>query len=201
MLSQNISHVVDVETLTLQRSLSLKTEQLDLAARIRIGEWLDGNAAPVSLVRGKKEVSDYFKAFIGLHQPHSNTDATHKIMDFADKWLDDKNISTDERQLARTRVLDYVKNIGDKPVELHAIAGLVDPIDREAFITSANDAGIDAEFYIDGRSLKAWKKVQFKDKDVNVIFSKNLINTRVVYDADNHTLLIKNVNISPEDLR
>lgn len=201
MLSQNVSHVVDVETLTLQRSLSLKTEQLDLAARVRVGDWQDGNAAPVSLVRGKKVVSDYFKEFIGLHQPHSNKDATHKIKDFADRWLDDKNISTEERQVARSRVLDYVENIGDKPVELHSIAGLVDPMDREAFITSANDAGIDAEFYIDGRSLKAWKKVQFKDKDVNIVFSKNLINTRIVYDADNHTLLIKNVTISPEDLR
>jgi len=201
MLSQNISHAVDVETLTLQQSLSLKTEQLDLAARIRIGDWQDNHAAPVSVVRGKKEVSEYFKEFIGLHQPHSNTEATKKIKDFADQWLEAKGKTPDEKHQARTRFLDYAKELGDNPADLHAIAALVDPLNREEFINSANDAGIDAEFYIDRRSLKAWERVQFKDKEVTVNFSKNVIGGRIIYSEEKRTLLIKNVNFSPEDLR
>jgi len=201
MLSQKLSHAVNVKTLTLQRSLSLKTDQLDLAARIRIDDWQNGHAAPVSLVRGKKEVSEYFKEFIGLHQPHSNTEATRKIKDFADQWMDGKNKTTEEKQQARSRFLDYVKQLGDKPVDLHTVAALIDLTDREGFITSANEAGIDAEFYIDRRSLKAWERVHFKDKEVTVDFSKNAIGKRIVYSAEKRTLLIKDVDLSPEDLR
>lgn len=93
MLHQEQGHAIDDETLTLKRSPNLQVEHLDLAARISISGWQAQKPEPVSIVRGRKEVSDYFKNFIGLYQPRTNTEGTQKLRDFIERWMDTNKYS------------------------------------------------------------------------------------------------------------
>src|SRR6185503_4728436 len=119
MLSQRQSHAVDEKSLSLRRSVNLQMEHLDLAARINISEWQDGKPEPVSLIRGRKQVSDYFKSFIGLHEPRTNTEGTKKLRDFIEQWMEAKNSPRADREEVQERVLEYARKRKELPVELN----------------------------------------------------------------------------------
>jgi nucleoid-associated protein len=201
MLSQRQSHAVDEATLSLRRSVNLQMEHLDLAARISISQWQGGRPEPVSLIRGRKEVSDYFKSFVGLHEPRTNTEGTQKLRDFTENWMETHSFSRPARETVRENVLDYAKRRRDEPVELDVIASLVDAERHEQFFRTANESGLGAEFHIDRRSLQPWVRVVYSDPDIKLNFSRRLLNKRVRYNARDKTLLIKQIELSEEELR
>lgn len=200
MLHQEQGHAIDEKTLTLKRSLNLQMQHLDLAARISISGWKAGRPEPVSLVRGRKEVSDYFKSFVGLHEPRTNTEGTKKLKDFIEQWMEANNFSRSDTEDVRERVLDYAKKRKDAPVELSVISTLVDSDQHEKFFTDANEAGLGAEFHIDRRSLSPWVRVIYNDSDIKLNFAKRLLSKRVYYNKREKSLLIKNIQLSDEDL-
>jgi len=201
MLHQEQGHAIDEPTLTLKRSLNLQMEHLDLAARISISGWQAGKHEPVSLVRGRKEVSEYFKSFIGLHEPRTNTEGTQKLKIFIEQWMEANTYSQSEKEGVRERVLDYAKQRKDEPVELNVISTLVDPQRHEKFFAEANESGLGAEFHIDRRSLSPWVRVIYNDSDIKLNFSRRLLNKRVRYNKRDKTILIKDIELSEEDLR
>lgn len=201
MLHQEQGHAIDDETLTLRRSLNLQMEHLNLAARISISDWQAGKTEPVSVVRGRKEVSEYFKSFIGLHEPRTNTEGTQKLRDFIERWMEANQYSSSKREEVRERVLDYAKKREDQPVELNVVASLVDHDQHHTFFTQANDSGLGAEFHIDRRSLAPWVRVIYSDSDIKLNFSRRLLNKRVRYNKSEKTILIKEIELSEEDLR
>jgi hypothetical protein len=58
-----------------------------------------------------------------------------------------------------------------------------------------------AEFHIDQRSLSPWVRVIFSDSDIKLNFSRRLLNKRVRYNKSEKTILIKDIELSDEDLR
>jgi nucleoid-associated protein len=201
MLHQEQGHAIDEETLTLKRSPSLQMQHLDLAARISISGWQAGRPEPVSLVRGRKEVSDYFKNFIGLHEPRTNTEGTQRLRNFIEKWMEAHTYAHSEREQVRERVLDYAKKRKDEPVELNVISSLVDPQRHEQFFTEANESGLGAEFHIDRRSLAPWVRVIYSDSDIKLNFAKRLLGKRIRFNKREKTMLIRDIELSEEDLR
>jgi nucleoid-associated protein len=201
MLRQEQGHAIDDETLTLRRSLNLRMEHLDLAARISISDWQANKPEPVSVVRGRKEVSDYFKTFIGLYEPRTNTMGTQKLRDFIEKWMEDNSYPRLQREEVRDRILAYAKNRKDQPVELNVIAPIVDANRYNDFFTAANDSGLGAEFHIDRRSLLPWVRVIYTDPDIKLNFAKRLLNKRVRYNRAEKTILIRDIELLEEDLR
>lgn len=202
MLSQRQSHAVDEKTLSLRRSVSLQMEHLDLAARISITDWEAGRPEPVSLVRGRKEVSDYFKTFIGLYEPRTNTEVTQKLKQITEKWMDKRKYPEPQRADVRARVVEYAKKRGNEPVELEVVATIVDEDRHEKFFNAANEQRLGAEFYVDRVSLRAWERVDYSDADLRLNFSKRLLLTgRINYNADEKTLLIHPIELPKEALR
>jgi len=200
LLNQNTGHAVNQKTLTLEAVLNLKTEQLDIAARINITEWQAGHAEPVSLIRGRKDVSAYFKRFIGLFEPHTNTEATKKLRQFTEQWMAEHDYSTEQKHAVFDKVLTYAKGRGGQPIELEVVAAIVDPERHQEFFTAANEGGLGAEFHIDHRSLKGWSRLSYEDEDIRLSLAKRQLNERFVYNPNKKTLLIKNITLPPEDL-
>ena len=67
--------------------------------------------------------------------------------------------------------------------------------------TQANESGLCAEFHIDRRSLAPWVRVIYIDDDIKLNFSRRLLNKRVRYNKSEKTILIKDIELSAEDLR
>ena len=200
MLSQRTGHAVDKKTLTLQNVLNLQMEHLDLAAHINITDWKADKPEPVSLVRGRKEVSDYFKRFIGLHEPRTNTEATQKLKRFIDGWMEDHRYSAIKKEEVRGRILEYAIGRGGQPVDLRVIAPFVDAEQADEFFDAANAAGLGAEFHIDRRSLAAWRRIIYQDEDIKFSLAKRQLRKRFIYNAKAKTLLLHNIVLAEEDL-
>ena len=201
MLNQQVGRAVDEATLSLRRSVNLQMEHLDLAARINITQWQLKRPEPISLIRGRKEVSDYFKSFIGIHEPRTNTQATQELKRITDEWMEKHKYEKDQREAVREHVVDYAKNRGAKPVELDVIATLVDQDRYEEFFEEANQAKLGAEFHVDRTSLKGWERVVYSEPDIRINFAKKLLLTkRVNYNPDKKTLLIKQIELPPNAL-
>jgi nucleoid-associated protein len=203
MLSQRQSHAVDPETLSLRKSVNLQMDHLDLAARINIAELEDGRPEPVSLVRGRKEVSDYFKSFIGLHEPRTNTEATQGLKQFTERWMEGNSYSQDRRETVRERIVEYARKRGGDPIELNVVATIVDEARYQEFFDKANESGLGAEFHIDRRSLKAWERVVYSEPggDIRLNFAKRLLlSKRISYNPEKKTLLIKRIEIPESEL-
>jgi len=201
MLHQEQGHAIDDATLTLKRSPNLQMQHLDLVARISLSAWQANRAEPVSIVRGRKEVSDYFKSFIGLHEPRTNTEGTQKLKNFIEQWMDSNNYSHSEKEEVRERVLDYAKKRKDEPVELNVISNLVDPLRHEKFFAEANESGLGAEFHIDRRSLAPWVRVIYNDSDIKLNFAKRLLGKRVQFNKRERKIIIRDIELADEDLR
>ena len=69
------------------------------------------------------------------------------------------------------------------------------------FFSKANESGLGAEFHIDRRSLAPWVRVIYNDSDIKLNFSRRLLNKRVRYNQQDKTILIKDIELSEEDLR
>lgn len=201
MLHQEQGHAIDDVTLSLKPSLNLQMEHLDLAARISISNWQAGKPEPVSLVRGRKEVSDYFKSFIGLHEPRTNTEGTQKLKNFIEHWMEVNNYSRSQKEEVREQVLQYAKKRKNDPVELNVISTIVDPEQHEKFFTEANETGLGAEFHIDQRSLAPWVRVIYNDSDIKLNFAKRLLGKRVRFDKRKKTIFITGIELSEEAIR
>lgn len=200
LLNQNIGHAVNQKTLTLEPVLNLKTEQLDLAARIDITDWQAGRPEPVSLIRGRKDVSAYFKKFIGLFEPRTNTEATKKLKQFTEGWMAEHDYAAEQKQAVIDKMVAYAKERGTQPVELNVVAAIVDPERHEEFFDKANESGLGAEFHIDQRSLGGWSRITYTDQDIRLNFAKRQLNSRFVYNADKKTLLIKKITLPADEL-
>lgn len=200
LLNQNTGHAVNRKTLSLESVLNLKTEELDIAALINITEWQGKHAEPVSLIRGRKEVSAYFKKFIGLFEPHTNTEGTQKLRQFTEEWMAEHEYAPDRKQSVIDNVLTYAKERGPNPVELSVVAAIVDPERHQEFFEKANESGLGAEFHIDRRSLSAWTRIIYKDEDIRLSFAKRQLNARFKYDPEKKTLLIKNITLPADEL-
>jgi len=201
MLRQEQGHAIDDATLTLRQTMNLQMEHLDLAARISISEWQSGKPEPVSVVRGRKEVSEYFKSFIGLHEPRTNVEGTQKLRNFVDDWMEKKSFPRGQREKIREAVLEYAKNRKDQPVDLNVVATLVDSDEHDKFFVEANNSGLGAEFHIDRRSLQPWNRIVYSDEDIKLNFPRRLLNKRVRYNKKDKTLLIHDIELPEEDLR
>lgn len=155
---------------------------------------------PVSLVRGRKEVSAYFKKFIGLHEPRTNTEATKKLKRFSEQWMAKYDYTAAQKESVLDKVLDYAKQRAGEPVELTVLAAIVDPERHEQFFNEANEIGLGAEFHIDRRSLSAWGRITYRDPDLRLNLAKRKLHTRFIYNAAKKTLLIKNITLPEEEI-
>lgn len=203
MLNQKQSPAVDQETLMLTKTISLQMDHLDLTAQINLTDWKGGKPEPVSLIKGRKELSHYFRDFIGLHEPRSNTEATKKFRDLADQWMDEKGYDQGQKETVRQNIIQYSKAQGKEPLDLDHLSRLVDATEHEAFFNRANGEGLSAEFHLHHGSLGKWARVHYKEKDggIRLDFPKRLLNTRVKYDREKKVLTIKNIELKEEDLQ
>lgn len=203
MLNQQVGRAVDEATLSLRKTVNLQMEHLDLATRINITQWEAKRPEPVSLIRGRKEVSDYFKSFIGLHEPRTNTEATQNLKRFTEDWMDKYKYPGEQREGVRERIVGYATKRGPNPVELEVVAAIVDEDRHKQFFEVANDALLGAEFHVDRNSLKAWERVVYSEPggDIKLNFAKRLLLTgRVQYSRENRTLLINDVELPESNM-
>jgi nucleoid-associated protein len=200
MVNDRTGAVVDAETLELAGAVHLDLHQLAMGAHIDIDSLLDNPAGPcVSYIkgRGKREVSAYFREFVGCVEYTDARDHTDTLVQAVYDFGQQRGMSDSTAGQMRQDVHRYCieKYRAGHEVFVDELSRVIDPADPEAFLEFAQQPQyrITNGFAVDHTSIQRLQKFTWRDKGVAVTFDLALLNRRVMFNSERNELLIREV--------
>lgn len=191
------------DTLSIEKIFSLDIDKLDVANFVNVDRWRDGSETYLSFARGRKDVSLYFKNFIGCTDQISSREQSKRLKKALLAFLDTLDISNSLKEEKRNQVYNYcmekIKQSGD--ISLSHISSILDNDNPDSFQHFASSEEFQVSSTIRGhrQALKNLKFYVYRSKDLTIEFDSALMSSnRIVYDQEQNELIIKNV---PDDLR
>jgi nucleoid-associated protein len=195
------------EDLDLLERVHLDIEDLQIASRINVEDWQDGEDGHVSFIPGTKAVSKYFKSFIGVGESDSSLKATRKAQTAIEEYMDEHDYDNDQQAQVTEDVAEYLreaKREGDAAT-VGVIANIVDPQNTDRFQEHAmsDEYRVDATFAPSPKGIREIEKYEVKSEGVDISFNKSLFRRQVEYRAADSDLIVHEVtpDMLSEDLR
>lgn len=185
----------------------IDSPHLDLAAlrvagRVDVTAWLAGNERYISFLKGRGEVSDYFKHFLGCDDVVMSTTETKKLIACLKKFATDRGMEQAQRDLLLRQTHEYCTHCADEkqPLSLDALANRLMPDEPEALRTVFADEGIQLSdgFVPDKKSLRSLVRFKAKTSAWSVEFDRDALQSgNITFDDATKTLILHNL---PESL-
>ena len=162
------SSAIDDRTLEIIKSVHVDLENLRVAGRVNIGDWLGGNTETryVGFLKQRGEVADYFKLFLGCNELVADTEETKKLVAVLKQFAKDENLDAQKEgdflQSAYNFCLE--RNKSDQPLSLESLSNAVWPDEPKKLQKALveGDAQISDGFVPDGRSIKSLMRMKYK---------------------------------------
>ncbi|MDD5479675.1 nucleoid-associated protein [Rhodoferax sp.] len=191
------------QQLEVVESVHVDLSQLRVAGRVDLTTWLAGGDRYISFLKGKAEVSDYFKLFLGCNDVLAPMAESKKLVTALDDFADQQNLDTAAKDNLFSLAHAYLAGLSKEkqPVELEAFSNHVwphAPQDLRDVLTEP-ERSISDGFIPDQRALKHLVKFEGKSQYWRLTFErKALRNREIVFDAAAGTLTLSNL---PPSLR
>jgi nucleoid-associated protein len=189
-------------SLIIEEIFSLNIEKLDVANFININRWEDNSETYLSFARGKKDVSNYFKKFIGCTDQISAKEQSQRLKRAFFAFIETLPLNNTEKEDKRNQVYNYCleKIKRNEEISLSHVSSLLDNENPESFKEFASGEEYQVNSTIKGHkpSLKSLKFFVYRSKELTIEFDSALLDNRISYDRAQNELLIKNI---PDDLR
>lgn len=168
MINNVSGSAIDDASLEVVDTVHVDLENLRVAGRVSLTDWLGGDADTryVGFLKQRGEVSDYFKEFLGCSELVANTEETKKLVSVLKSFAKSEGLDQQQEDSFLQTAYNYCleKNKNDEPVSLDALANATWPDNPEklqkAFVE--NDVQISDGFVPDGRSLKSLVRMKYK---------------------------------------
>jgi nucleoid-associated protein YejK len=193
----NIDDVLNIEEI-----LSLDIDKLDVANSVNITRWNNSEETYLSFAKGRKEVSNYFKRFIGCTEQTSAKESSETLKKAFLDYISQLDLTKEESEDLRHRVLNYcysqIKQKED--IYLNQVSSMINPDEPHLFQEFASSEAYRVGPTIKGhvKTLKALKFYVYKSKSLTIEFDHGLVNESIFYNEKKNELRITNI---PEDLR
>jgi nucleoid-associated protein YejK len=178
--------------LELIKTMVLNTRQLDMACFVNIELFQDDKCDYLSFIKGKKDVTKYFVDFIGSIKQKAEKESTELLIKLVDCYLEEKNISTKDKEGIRNELFSYCQNMNKSAsvVKLNIISGLVDKENPDAFIEFANNQNnrLSHEFAVDGTILKRFNRIYVRKKGISLTLPKSEFKSKLVVNDNSITI-------------
>jgi len=180
----------------------LDIEKLDLANTLNISKWKNDEDTYLSFARGRKEISKYFRHFIGCTDQTSAKQSSKSLKGALLDYIGELDLDKNEKEDIRNRVFNYcvekIKNRED--ISLSHISSMIDEANPDSFQKFAASEKYGVSAYVKGhrQTLKSLKFYVYRSKKLTVEFDSSLINEIVFYNENKNELRIINV---PDELR
>jgi nucleoid-associated protein len=202
MLNDKNSYIID-HNQDIKPNARLDIETLDVANFTNCSRWNAAEDSYLSFTKGKKEVSNYFKKFIGCTDVTSAKEASANLLRALTDYFTANGISEKDAETTKASIFSYceqrIKTKED--INLSFISSLVNHDEPEKFkeFASAEEYHISHAFKGHRETLRSLKYYSYRSKELTLIFDSQLINKkRIVYNQERNQLLIKEI---PDDLR
>lgn len=178
----------------------LDLEGFRFAGRVNLSAWSEGEDRYISFLKGKGNVADYFKEFLGcsayVPERKDTMDLVATLRQYAESEL-----TQEEKDDFLRRAKGICERHARARTELsfEALANELLPGDPEPLLTvlTDDDRSLNDMFVPNYAALAPLVKFQAKTKHWSIEFERELLNKDIIFDPDDNTLLIKNL---PHDL-
>ncbi len=202
MLNDTAGYAFDND-LNLKENFHLELNKLQVASRLNITKW-EGESADnhLSFASGTKDVSQYFKRFVGCTSNTPSKLASERFKRALTDFLNSEFDDPEERDSVRVRVFEHCREKVSKrsPIHLDTVSHLIDDERPEAFseFAAGQEYGVDSQFSGHGAVIRGIGHFRYKSSRLTIDFEQGLLGDQVHYDDAEGTLTITDV---PEILR
>lgn len=184
-------------------SAHLDIGNLRVAGRVDLTAWQQGAERYVSFLKGRGDVAQYFKLFLGCNDLVLALKETRKLVETLNHFADVEKLEAPVRDQLMERAHVYLDELGEasEPVDLDQIAAQVWPQEPQRLATALHDqeAELAGGFVPDRRAIKSLVRFKAKATHWKLEFDRgSLRNGAVVYDRAADTLVLSNI---PDSLK
>lgn len=187
--------------LDINTNVRLDIEKLDVANFTNCSKWNNNEDVYLSFTRGKKDIPNYFKKFIGCTDYTSAKEACENLKRALNDYLLQIGVDKQKIEEVKANVFTYceqrMKTKDD--IQLEVVSGLVNNDEPQSFreFAASEEYQISATFK-GHNTLKSLKYYSYRSKDLTLVFDSKLLGETVVYNETRNQILIKKV---PETLK
>lgn len=166
------------------------------AGRVNMTGWAAGDPRYIGFLRGKGDVSDYFKEFLGCDTTFQDREDTAGLVSALKQFAEDQGMDAQ----AKGEFLGRAKSICDRSakareeLEFTALANELVPADPDSLINVLTDPdrALNDRFVPNRRVLGSLVKFKAKTPLWSVEFEREaLTGGNIIYDPDDNSLLIR----------
>lgn len=193
--------VVVNERLDVAPARHLDVGQLHLAARINLSEWANNKSSKqyISFIKGKngRKVSAYFQDFIGCQEGVDGPGETRTLLKAFSDFVESEDLPEDSAREKTSALVDYAvgqTKMGEA-VSLEELSSLIDEDRPKAFYDHIRnkDYGLSPEIPADKRTLNQFRRFTGRAEGLSITFEAHHLGSKIEYDEDAGTLLIKSI--------
>ncbi|MGV0129539.1 nucleoid-associated protein [Burkholderia gladioli] len=194
------------ERLELANQQHIDLSKLHEMARINLSSWRRKADKYVSFAKKRSSQDDftkYFREFIGCDEFTESKALTRSLLEALRDYNALDGVTPDERARRRQVVFDYCdeKRVAGERVSLRALSARLSDDEADAFLNFINqreDLAVADDFEPDRSVYKGLRRIRGSDKHLTINFDADQLDTRIIYEPENGTLLIKDL---PTNLR
>lgn len=188
--------------LSIEEILSLDIDKLDVANSVNITRWANREETYLSFTSGRKDISNYFKRFIGCTDQTSAIESSKLLKKAILDYLPRLNLDKQAKDDLKNRVLCYCYAQIDKKLDISLghISSMINADEPNLFQEFASSEDYRVSSIIKGhkKTLKPLKFYVYHSQNLTIEFDSGLIDDTIFFHEEANELKIINV---PEDLR
>jgi nucleoid-associated protein len=176
---------------------------LRVAGRIDLQAWQNGAERYISFLKGRAEVAQYFKLFLGCNDVVIALKETQKLVKTLNHFADTQGLEQGARDELMQRAHGYLEELGESstPLSLGEVAEKVWPDAPQRLNEALNEESLDlaSGFVPDRRAIRPLVRFKANAPQWKLEFDRaSLRSGAVVYDRRSDTVILSNV---PEQLK
>ncbi len=198
-----VAGVAITEGLDVVQSQYLDMSHMRVAGRIDLTTWQAGGDRYISFLKGRTDISGYFRLFLGCNDVHMPLAESKKLVSVLETFADQQALEPQQRDNLFEMAYSYLSDLSKtkQPIELETFSNHVWPTAPQALRTVMADPthAITDGFVPDQRALKALVKFEGKAQYWKLTFDrKALRNREILFNREAGTLTLNNL---PQSLR
>lgn len=189
--------------LEMEESLYLDLANLRAAGRIDLAAWQSDSGRYISFLKGRTDVAQYFKQFLGCNDVIAALKETQKLIKGIEQFAEAQQLEPEARNQLFEEAHRYLDDLGenDLPWQVDTVASVLCPDAPDALRATLSDEqlGLSGGCIPDRRAIRPLLRFKAAAPNWKLEFNRNsLRNGDVIYNRNNDTIVLYNI---PEDLK
>lgn len=202
LISEAMGTAID-QNLQIVDSMHLDLANLRAAGRIDLMAWQNGAERYISFLKGRSDVAQYFKQFLGCNDVVIALKETQKLVQSLNDFAEAQGMEGAQRDQMLERAHGYLDELGGHgaPINLDHIAEHVWPEAPERLQSALHDESkeLSSGFVPDRRAIRPLVRYKANGPQWKLEFDRSSLRSgAVIYDKRSDTLVLSNV---PEHLK